>query len=454
MTQVFVSLKNNNISRLLLVTGLFLSGTFSLWSQRCPQDGITPEEFARRRVDLISKMDTSSILVMRAPETSSEYDQMNYRQDPDFLYLTGVDAPGYTLLLIPKGLPVEGRKKQCILFASSMYFSGLQNFSGENIPHAAFTGKYDTVVEDMEFKKQFRQALSGARKLYYSAPDLAFIHDWLNDKPYFIEKDVHKTLRLIAPDLKFESPAHLIAGLRQVKSPEELELIRNSIKITGDGILSAIRTCQPGIWEYELRAAIEYQMLKQGAAGVSFRSIIGAGRNSLSPHYMKNNCKTQEGEVVVMDVGASYHGYAADITRTIPVSGKFTKAQLEIYNVVLNIQEELIRMVRPGLTTGEIDKKAIELIKKAGYGKYILHGVTHSLGMEVHDVSASDTLVPGMVITIEPGIYIPEDDIFLSADYHTMGIRIEDDILVTKEGYEVLSEKIPKQATAMERRIE
>jgi Xaa-Pro aminopeptidase len=226
-----------------------------------------------------------------------------------------------------------------------------------------------------------------------------------------------------------------------------------SVKITGNGIDAAMKACKPGIWEYELRAGIEFEMMKQGAERTSFRSIVGAGRNSLSPHYMDNNCQALEGEVVVMDVGAEYHGYAADITRTIPVSGKFTKAQAEIYSAVLKVQEELIGIIRPGITMGSIDRKAAELIAAEGFKKYNIHGVTHPVGLDVHDVFADDTLRAGMVITIEPGIYIPEGDTLLPAAYRAVGVRIEDDVLVTATGYDLLSKEIPKTITDIERRM-
>jgi len=192
-------------------------------------------------------------------------------------------------------------------------------------------------------------------------------------------------------------------------------------------------------------------MTKQGSEARAFNCIIGSGENSLILHYDKNDCLLKDGDMVVMDVGAQYKGYAADITRTIPVSGKFTKEQKEIYNIVLQAQEEAIKMIRPGLTTNELDNKANDIFSKAGYKSYIRHGITHPVGLDVHDVSSGDTLAEGMIITIEPGLYIPVNDEKLPAAYRGFGIRIEDDVLVTKDGYELLSGNIPKSAEEIEK---
>jgi len=212
-----------------------------------------------------------------------------------------------------------------------------------------------------------------------------------------------------------------------------------------------MEVCRPSIHEYELQAAVEYEMIRQGASYTAFPSIIGSGENNLIYHYDKNRRKAEPGDLVVMDVGAEYNGYAADITRTIPVTGKFTKAQAEVYRVVLEAQNEGIKMIKPGIKLRDLDKKAKEVISKAGYGKYFKHSVSHQLGVDVHDIWSSDTLKAGMVITVEPGIYIPADDDSISVEYRGWGIRIEDDVLVTENGYEVLSKGIPKEIGEIEK---
>jgi Xaa-Pro aminopeptidase len=362
-----------------------------------------------------------------------------------------VDAPGYSLLIVPRGLEINGKRWISLLFAPAGYLDRSNTFSGTRLPHERFTGKNDTILPDTELKKKLNQALTDSRRLYYTAPGLTFLHDWLNDRPVFVEKEMLKALKQSYPGLKPVKASGMIARLRQIKSPEEIELIRQAVRITGEGILRAIRACKPGIPEYGLQAEVEYSITRGGAARTSFRSIIGAGRNSLSPHYDDNNCIAGQGEVVVMDVGAEYQGYAADITRTIPVSGKFTPVQRRIYEAVLKVQKQLIDSIAPGMTYETIDRLSNKLFTEAGYKRFLLHGVTHPVGLDVHDVQSGRVLEPGMVITIEPGLYIPEGDTLLSEGAGGFGIRIEDDVLVTKDGREILSKDIPKEVADIEK---
>jgi len=436
------------LSTLLLLISLC---SYNLFAQRCPEGGITADEYARRRKALIAQVDTPSVIVMRAPESNNEYEYMNYRQDLNFLYLTGVEDPGYTLLIVPRGLEINGKKWNSILFAPSSYLEGFSTFSGTRVPYKNFKGASDTVVSDRELKKLLNRAITGSQNLYYTAPDFSFLHDWLNDRPIFLEKEIQKILKQTYPGLKISKAATLVNRLRQVKSPEEIGLIRQSIEFTGEGIERAMIACKPGIWEYELQAEVEYAITHNGAERTAFRSIIGAGKNSLSPHYDDNDCQAKAGEIVVMDVGAEYHNYTADITRTIPVTGKFTDEQKRIYETVLSVQKQLIAMIKPGIGYAKIDETARKLLINAGYENYIMHGVTHPIGLDVHDVQSASTLEPGMVITIEPGLYIPEEDTVLSVGFRGFGVRIEDDVLVTKDGCEVLSKEIPKEVAEIER---
>ena len=389
------------------------------------------------------KSDTSSAVVMKSKDAYGEYDLMQYRQDMNFLYLTGISEPGVYLLLARQGIDCGGKIKQTVFFAP-LYSETLKKFKD-------YCNETDTIFNVEEFSKIFRKVAGEIRLLYFSAPDLSFVNDWLNDKPYFILTEVKKNLKLHHPGLKVKEVGSLLKILREVKSEAEIEMTRKAIQMTGDGIRNAIKTCKSGVWEYELQAAVEFEMTRQGSEARAFNCIIGSGENSLVLHYNKNNCQAKSGDVVVMDVGAQYNGYAADITRTIPVSGKFTKEQKEIYNIVLKAQTESMMIIRPGITFSDLDKKATAIIAQAGYRNYIRHGISHPVGLDVHDVSSGDTLVEGMIITIEPGLYIPAYDEKLPSAYHGFGIRIEDDVLVTKDGYEVLSRNIPKEIAEIEK---
>jgi Xaa-Pro aminopeptidase len=197
--------------------------------------------------------------------------------------------------------------------------------------------------------------------------------------------------------------------------------------------------------EYELQAIIEFSMIREGAEYESFPSIIGSGPNSLIPHYDDNRRTMQKGDVVVMDVGAEVDGYAADVTRTIPVSGRFTEGQREVYSAVLRTQQAVIGVIRPGLPWVALDRKAKEILQPHGFAPYLTHSVSHHVGLDVHDIGQMDTLKAGMVITVEPGVYVPAADTIVAEKYRGFGIRIEDDVLVTENGSLVLSRNIPKE---------
>jgi Xaa-Pro aminopeptidase len=439
-------MKSFLLCRPFLFVAVFIVTPLLVVPQNCIDSGISSDEYRLRRKSLLEIVDTNSALVMKAPNAGGEYESMHFRQDQNFYYLTGVNVPGCYLLMDNKGIELGGVLKKSILF----YPSFTEAFTFSDI----FNGRSDTVLPADRFREIFDKTLKRLSLLYYSSPDIAFVQDWLNDKPYFIGTESRKNLKKKYPALSpngLQDVAQLIRRLRTVKSSSEVELIRKAIAITGDGIISAAKHCKPRMWEFEIKADVEYQMTRQGAEGEAFPSIIGAGANNFILHYDKASCQTKAGDLVVMDVGAQYMGYAADVTRTIPVSGRFTKEQKEVYNIVLAAQKEIISMVRPGITFGHIEQKATELLTKAGYQKFIRHGVTHTLGLDVHDVMAGDTLHPGMVITIEPGLYIDSDAKNLPPAFRGFGIRIEDDVLVTESGYEVLSKAIPKEAEEIEK---
>jgi Xaa-Pro aminopeptidase len=266
----------------------------------------------------------------------------------------------------------------------------------------------------------------------------------------FFDRDVRKTFEQSFPGTKIRNAGALLGPMRGIKSSEEVAMIRTAIRITGDGLARVMRACRPGMREYELQAEIEYEMTRQGSAGPAYPSIVGSGKNALDFHYELNQRETRAGEVVVMDVGAEYAGYSADITRTIPVSGHFSREQAEVYDLVLKAQANIIAAIRPGMLWRELDAKEHEVYDPAGFGRYTGHGVSHHLGVDTHDAGKMDTLRAGMVITVEPGLYIPENDTTRAPGYRGIGVRIEDDVLVTENGCEVLSRGIPKQRKEIE----
>ena len=235
-----------------------------------------------------------------------------------------------------------------------------------------------------------------------------------------------------------------------IKDPDELRRLRRAIAITGDGLRAAMELAEPGMYEYELEARLEYVFRRAGAERVGFPSIIGSGPNSTTLHYDRNRRQTRDGDLVVMDVGAEFGYQTADVTRTIPISGRFTPRQRALYDLVLGAQQAAIDSVRPGMDLLQLNRIARDYMRihsdtlcgAAPCDRYFTHGLSHWLGMDVHDVgSYSAVLAPGMVLTVEPGLYIPEEQ---------LGIRIEDDVLVTAGGSEVLSAGIPRVAGQVE----
>jgi Xaa-Pro aminopeptidase len=244
--------------------------------------------------------------------------------------------------------------------------------------------------------------------------------------------------------------AGLIARLRQVKDEEEIRRLREAVRITGEALREAMRAAEPGDWEYEIEAVIEYLFRTRGAERVGFPSIVGSGPNSTVLHYDESRRRTELGDLVVADVGAEYGYYSADITRTFPVSGRFTERQRAVYELVLGAQEAALERIRPGVTTRELGRAAREYMTRhsgdlcgaRSCTAYFVHGLSHWLGMDVHDVGPRGVaLEPGMVLTVEPGIYLADEN---------LGVRIEDDVLVTPEGYEILSADVPRDPDEIE----
>ncbi len=396
------------------------------------------DEYIARREKVLSMLDTSQAIVLKAisyPPLANEY-----IQEHNFYYLTGINSPANILLMSPKGIFVGNKKKNSILFYSD--FEDVKNIT---------LGQNDTILKSAEFKAIFSKLLPKLNKLYYSAPDLILVNDWLSDKVYFMDREMKNRLKTTYPSLKIEPAEFFVGKLRAIKSDQEIEYIRKASDITSDGLVAAMILAKPGVWENELQAVIEYEYTRQGAMLRGFPSIVGSGLNNLILHYNDNTRQTQNGDLVVIDVGAKYKGYSSDITRTIPVSGKFTEAQKEIYTMVLKVQQDAIAMIKPGLAMIDLEQFARNAFKKLGYDEFFIHGLSHPVGLDVHDVMTEKVLKPGMIITIEPGLYFSPNDKTAPEKYKGFGVRIEDTILVTENGYEILSKNAPKEIDEIEK---
>lgn len=403
------------------------------------------------------------------------------RSQKDFYYLTGFEETEAVILLLPKD------EEKFIIFAHP-----------KNPIREMWTG----AIHGVEGTKD----LLGADKAYPLSQFEKTLPRFLKDKERifcsFRDDNFHKKIKDMAkksPDSSSVKTSDLLGyihEMRLIKSSEEIELLRKSIDITCEAHIEAMKAAQPGMNEYEIEAIIEYVFRKNGAKGPAFPSIVGSGPNTSILHYENNNRQTKERDLVVMDIGAEYEQYAADVTRTIPMNGKFSKEQKEIYEIVLKAQEEGFKLVKPGTMIDDIHNRAAEVIQEGLYRLGLItdkssqwqmriwlpYKISHWLGLDVHDVGnyrrkkgESRILEPGMVFTIEPGIYIkaemldhvpallrrfvPEEEEIkdfvakvkpIALKYTNIGIRIEDDILVTEKGYEDLSLKAPKKIKDIE----
>jgi Xaa-Pro aminopeptidase len=357
------------------------------------------QEYHARRERLTQRIKGNAVVLRAAPDQ----ELVKYKQEENFYYLTGFDEPNAILLLDAASNP-----PQEFLFLPDRK-PAEERWTGAKLgpgPEAEKVTGFARVLSTSEFEAMLKK-VSGHVKAIYDLKDVAWD----------------------------------IASLRQVKSPTELALLEKAIDITVKGQQAAARTIAPGVMEYEVEAALEYEFRRNGAERPGFPSIVGSGPYSAVLHYDKSERRMQAGDVVVVDIGAEYSGYSADVTRTFPVSGKFTPRQLEIYQIVLDAQKAAMAKVKPGARISDLHQAAMGYIRSKGYDKYFIHGTSHHIGLEVHDVGeTSRVFEPNMVVTVEPGIYIPEEQ---------LGVRIEDDVLVTSTGYRVLS-NFPKEPSEIE----
>lgn len=423
-----------------------------------PAGPVPPDRLADRRAALLERIGDGIVVVgaSRIRSIEGDYPQdSDYREDNDFFYLTGLEAPGATLILIGR----ERGQDEEILYLpprnpEAERWMGPRLGPGREA--SELTGIRDVRSAERaadEIRALIQAANSPARTggLYVKPGpglDLCALTgtssegscaDLLADKA---GRDGGGMVHDLRPHL---------AALRLVKDEDEMRRLRRAIEITTEAQREAMQAAKPGMWEYELEALIEYTFRRRGAERVGFPSIIGSGPNSTILHYDKSRRQTEPGDLVVIDIGAEFGYYSADVTRTIPISGRFTPRQRALYDLVLGAQQAAIDAVRPGVTIRELTGIARQYMRdhsgdlcgEVTCDRYFVHGLSHWLGMDVHDVGDYSTpLAPGMVITIEPGIYIPAEAI---------GIRIEDDILVTREGGELLSGSAPRSAEEIER---
>ena len=395
----------------------------------------TQKEYATRRARVLKSLKGFAGLVFAGTCEGSL--GTVWRPHPHFEYLTGITTESGAVLLFDPKNPVTARRE--VLFLTPRdpekeQWDGLRKPLGSDL--RSETG-ITTILRTGSMASVLSEVVSRSSQFATLMPNASINEGVSQDLGYF------QKLSQRTPGCEIVDMSLIIPTLRSVKSSTEIKTIQQAVDITAYGFANALSFVKAGVNEYQVQATLEHGYAMAGGRGSAFPPIVGSGINSTVLHYKENDQDLVEGDLVCIDSGAFYKGYGADITRTVPVSGKFTKRQKEIYSLVLKAEEAAIRCVKPGVTFAELDAVARAIITKAGYGDYFIHGIGHHLGLETHDACGSwAPLKKGAVITIEPGVYIPEE---------SLGVRIEDDIVVTAKGNKNLSRAIPKTVPAIER---
>lgn len=395
----------------------------------------TQKEFATRRARVLQALKGFTGLVFAGTCDGSL--GTVWRPHPHFSYLTGITTePGAVLLFDPKN-PVASRREALFLLPrdpEKEQWDGQREPIGSDLRNE--TG-ITTILRTGSIASVLSEVVSRSSRFATLMPS-ASINEGVSQDLELFQKVSQRT-----PECEIVDMSMMIPTLRSVKTATEIATIQQAVDITASGFANALSFVKAGVNEYQVQATLEHGYAMAGGRGSAFPPIVGSGFNSTVLHYTENDQDLEGGDLVCIDSGALYKGYGADISRTVPVSGKFTKRQREIYSLVLKAEEAAIRLVKPGVTFAELDAVARAIITKAGYGDYFIHGIGHHLGLETHDACGSwAPLKKGAVITIEPGVYIPEE---------SLGVRIEDDIVVTAKGNKNLSRAIPKSISAIEK---
>jgi len=416
-------------------------------------------EYKARRDILLSKLHDNSIAIVFSGEYKIRSNDTEYpfRQNSNFYYLSGFLEDNSCLVFLKKE-----KKKEVILFVEKKD-KAKELWSGKRLGKKEAKKRFlvDKVYEYHDLQSKLQSYMIMQQNLYYDfngeASKIASVKQYVKGINTILNLNYH------------------VEKMRLIKSQSEIDLIKKALSITKDAHHKAMKSAKKLEYEYELQSEIEYIFKKNGAYSDAYTSIVACGNSANTLHYISNDKKLVDGELILIDAGCEYQYYASDITRTIPVSGKFSEAQKELYEMVLAVELEIIEMIKPKIKRTSLQKKSEELlckgmirlgilkgdykklIKKKAHKKYYPHGIGHWMGLDVHDEcpyrdnnGKEITLKSGMVMTIEPGIYIDKNDTTVPKRYRGIGIRIEDDILVTQEGYENLSRGIAKSVQEIE----
>ena len=429
---------------------------------------MTPQEYRRRRQALLARMaPASAALIFAAPEAPRSADsEYPYRQSSDFWYFTGFNEPEAVLLLIKS----DDNHNHSVLF-NRVRDKNAEIWFGRRLGQDAAPEKLgvDRALAFDEIDEQLYQLLNGLDVVYHAQGEYPYADTIVFTALDKLRKGSRQNLAAPATLTDWRPWVH---EMRLFKSEEELAVMRRAGEISALAHTRAMEKCRAGMYEYHLEGEIHHEFNRHGARYPAYNTIVGSGENGCILHYTENESVLRDGDLVLIDAGCEYQGYAGDITRTFPVSGKFSPAQRAVYDIVLESLETSLTLFRPGTSiqdvTGEVVRIMVSGLVKLGilhgeveqliadnaHRQFFMHGLGHWLGLDVHDVGAygadrSRPLEPGMVITVEPGLYIaPDADV--PAEYRGIGIRIEDNILITETGNENLTASVVKNADEIE----
>jgi len=427
--------------------------------------------------EFMRRMDPNSVAIIPAAREAVRSHDTNYRyrQNSDFFYLSGFEEPDAIAVVAPsseKKFTLFVRPKDPEREIWDGYRSGVEG--------AVRDYQADEAFKISEFDEKLAEILDGPASLYYAfgngSPEL----DTKIIRQLALMRETNR--KPLEPPAKIIDPTTIIHEMRVLKSDAEVEIMQRAADIAAEAHVAAMKAVRAGMKEYEVEALIEAVFRRRGSAGPSYTSIIGSGANATVLHYITNMGTLKDGDLLLVDAGAEYEGYASDITRTFPVNGKFSQAQRDIYDLVLETQMSCIEMVRPGVRLEDLKTHSVEmltegmvrlgllkgdpkkLIEEKKYMQFYMHNLGHYLGIDVHDAGRyyfngeSRAAEAGMVMTIEPGLYISPDTSNIPEGFNRdvpekylgIGVRIEDDVLVTENGARVLTNKVPKNPGEIE----
>ncbi|KAA5968230.1 MULTISPECIES: Xaa-Pro aminopeptidase [Pantoea] len=430
---------------------------------------ISLERFLQRRQALLAKMAPgSAALIFAAPEVTRSNDtEYPFRQSSDFSYFTGFNEPQALLVLIKS----DENHNHSVLFNRVRDLTA-EIWSGRRLGQEAAPAKLgvDRALPWDDIGEQLHLLLNGLDVIYHAQGDYSHADALVFSALEKLRRGFRQNLSAPATLTDWRPWVH---EMRLFKDADEIELMRRAGKISALAHTRAMLACQPGMFEYQLEGEIHHEFARHGARFPAYNTIVGAGENGCILHYTENESEMRDGDLVLIDAGCEFHGYAGDITRTFPVNGKFSPAQRAIYDIVLASLNRALEMFRPGISIREVNDEVVRimitglvelgildgdvdtLIAEEAHRQFYMHGLGHWLGLDVHDVGHYGTpsrdriLEPGMVLTVEPGLYIaPDADVPVA--YRGIGIRIEDDIVITEEGIENLTDSVVKEADEIE----